>query len=28
MVRAHGREPIAAGPRWVEIPPEQLWVFA
>jgi iron(III) transport system ATP-binding protein len=28
MVRAHGREPIPAGPRWVEIPQEQLWVFA
>ena len=28
MVRAHGREPLPAGPRWVEIPPQQLWVFA
>ena len=28
LVRAHGAEPLPAGPRWVEIPREQLWVFA
>ncbi|WP_235840052.1 ABC transporter ATP-binding protein [Derxia lacustris] len=28
LVRAHGNAPIEAGRRWVEIPPERLWVFA
>jgi iron(III) transport system ATP-binding protein len=28
MVRAHGRDRLPAGPRWVEIPADQLWVFA
>jgi len=28
LVRAHGSEALDAGRRWVEIPPEKLWVFA
>jgi iron(III) transport system ATP-binding protein len=27
MVRAHGRTSLPAGPRWVEVPSEALWVF-
>ena len=28
MVRAHGRQALPAGPRWVEVPSDALWVFA
>ena len=28
MVRAHGHAPLPTGPCWVEVPREQLWVFA